>query len=201
LPSQTHSRDLQPGRNGGVVAAARTVLESPRRRKRLTWAGFAVASVAGAALVLALGSNTNTPPAHLSSRPADVPEALIKAPLSTEARRVATRFIQTAVARENLGEAWTLVGPNLRGGLTRAQWVTGNNPVVPYPIERLDVAPYKIDGSYTKSALIEVALLPRKNAGVRAQVFFLELKKVGAGTESRWVVDNWVPRASTVVPR
>jgi hypothetical protein len=72
---------------------------------------------------------------------------------------------------------------------------------VPYPIERLDVAPYKVDASYTRSALIEVALLPRKNAGVRAQVFFLELKKVGNGVESRWVVDNWVPRASTVVPR
>ena len=57
-----------------------------------------------------------------------------------------------------------LVGPNLRGGLTRAQWVTGNNPVVPYPIEKLDVAPYKVDASYTRSALIEVALLPRRNA-------------------------------------
>ena len=72
---------------------------------------------------------------------------------------------------------------------------------MPYPIEKLDVAPYKVDASYTKSALIEVALLPRKNADVRAQVFFLELKKVGSGAESRWVVDNWVPRASTVVPR
>ena len=138
---------------------------------------------------------------RVSDAPATVPENLVKAPLSPEARRVAIRFIQTAVARENLGEAWALVGPNLRGGLTRAQWVTGNNPVVPYPIERLDVAPYKVDASYTTSALIEVALLPRKNAGVRAQVFFLELKKVGSGTESRWVVDNWVPRASTVVPR
>jgi hypothetical protein len=36
---------------------------------------------------------------------------------------------------------------------------------------------------------------------VRAQVFFLELKKLGSGPASRWVVDNWVPRASAVVPR
>ena len=183
------------------MAAARRALGSHRRRKRLAWAGLAAAAVATAGIVLAFAPNTDAPPSRLSDAPAVVPETLVKAPLSTEARRVAIRFIQTAVARENLAEAWTLVGPNLRGGLTRAEWVTGNNPVVPYPIEKLDVAPYKIDASYTKSALIEVALLPRRNAGVRAQVFFLELKKLGAGKESRWVVDNWVPRASTVVPR
>lgn len=181
--------------------AIRRALESPRRRRRLAWVGLAGLAVVSATLVFTLAPNKNTPPVHFSDAPAVVPETLTKAPLSTEARRVAIRFIQTAVARENLSEAWTLVGPNLRGGLTRAQWLTGNNPVVPYPIDKLEVAPYKVDASYTRSALIEVALLPRKNAGVRSQVFFLELKKVGAGAESRWVVDNWVPRASTVVPR
>jgi hypothetical protein len=199
LPTDTHTRPLD--QRHGVVGSVGALLESHRRRKRLAWVGLAVAAVAGAGIVLAFAPNTDAPPSRLSDASAVVPETLVKAPLSTEARRVAIRFIQTAVAREDLAEAWTLVGPNLRGGLTRAEWVTGNNPVVPYPIERLDVAPYKVDASYTTSALIEVALLPRKNAGVRAQVFFLELKKLGAGDESRWVVDNWVPRASTVVPR
>ena len=138
---------------------------------------------------------------HFSATPAQQPEQLVKAPLPHEARRVAVRFIQTAVARRNLEEAWTLVGPNLRGGLTKERWITGENPVVPYPIDKLDVAPYKVDESYTRSALLEVALLPRKGSGVRAQVFFLGLVKVGAGERSRWVVDNWVPRAAAVVPR
>ena len=155
----------------------------------------------GAGLVLILGPNTNAPAVHLSNTPADVPEALVKAPLGDEARRVAVRFIQTAVAREHLEEAWSLVGPQLRGGLTRAEWITGANPVVPYPIDKLEVAPYKVDTSYTKSALLEVALVPRKKAGIRAQVFFLELRKIETAGKSRWVVDNWVPRASTVVPR
>ena len=69
------------------------------------------------------------------------------------------------------------------------------------PIDKLDVAPYKVDESFETSALLEVALLPRKGAGVRAQVFFLELKRLGTGKNARWVVDNWVPRASAVVPR
>ena len=72
---------------------------------------------------------------------------------------------------------------------------------MPYPIDKLDVAPYKVDESFETSALLEVALLPRKGAGVRAQIFFLELKRLGTGKDARWVVDNWVPRASAVVPR
>jgi hypothetical protein len=177
------------------------VTAAPRMRRRLVWAlaGASVATAAG--LVLVLGPDKDAPPQRVSTVPAQVPERQVNAPLSDEARRVAVRFIQTAVARENLEEAWELVGPNLRGGLSRARWITGNNPVVPYPIAELDVAPYKVDASYTNSALLEVALLPRKGAGVRAQVFFLELKKLGNGAKARWVVDNWVPRASAVVPR
>ena len=148
-----------------------------------------------------LGPNKNAPPEHFSAAPAQQAEQLVEAPLAQDARQVAVRFIQTAVARENLDEAWTLVGPNLRGGLSKKRWTTGENPVVPYPVGKLDVAPYKVDASYTRSALLEVALLPRKGSGVRAQVFFLELRKLGSGPASRWVVDNWVPRASAVVPR
>ncbi len=165
------------------------------------WAGVGVGVCAAVALALVFGPNTNAPEERFSSTPAEEPAPQVKAPLPQEARRVAVRFIQTAVARENLEEAWMLVGPTLRGGLTRKEWLTGDNPVVPFPIDKLEVAPYKVDESYETSALLEVALLPRKGSGVRAQVFFLGLTKVGTGTQARWVVDNWVPRASAPVPR
>jgi hypothetical protein len=176
-------------------------LAAPRTRRRVAWV-LAGGSVCGAVvLLLVLGPNTDPPKERLSNVPAQVPERQVEAQLPNEARQVAVRFIQTAVARENLDEAWELVGPNLRGGLTRREWLTGDNPVVPFPIDRLDVAPYKIDEAFETSALMEVALLPRKGSGVRAQVFFLGLVKVGSGPRARWVVDNWVPRASAVVPR
>ena len=146
-----------------------------RRRARVDRRG-GLALVAAIVGVLVLGPNKNPAPEHLSAAPAQQPEQLVEAPLAEDARRVAVRFIQTAVARKNLDEAWTLVGPNLRGGLSKKRWTTGENPVVPYPIDKLDVAPYKVDASYTRSALLEVALLPRKGSGVRAQVFFLELQ-------------------------
>ena len=174
---------------------------APRRRRRVAWMLGGASFCAAVALLLLLGPNTNAPAERISTVPAQEPATQLEAPLPQEARRVAVRFIQTAVARENLEEAWTLVGPNLRGGLSRREWLTGNNPVVPYPIDRLEVAPYKVDESYESSALLEVALLPRKGSGVRAQIFFLELRKLGQGAQARWVVDNWVPRASAVVPR
>jgi hypothetical protein len=174
---------------------------APRLRRRLAWGAVLAGVPAAAVLVLVLGPDTDAPPERLGTVPAQVVERPRPAPLTDEARHVAMRFIQTAVARENLDEAWELVGPNLRGGLSRARWVTGENPVVPYPIGQLEVAPYKVDESYEESALLEVALLPRQGSGVRAQVFFLELKRLGEGRRARWVVDNWVPRASAVVPR
>lgn len=176
-------------------------MAAPRTRRRVAWALAGGAVCAAVALLLVLGPDKDAPEERISNVPAEEPVREVKAPLPQEARRVAVRFIQTAVARENLEEAWTLVGPNLRGGLTKKEWLTGNNPVVPYPIDKLEVAPYKVDESYETSALIEVALLPRKGSGVRSQVFFLGLKKVGSGSRTRWVVDNWVPRASAVVPR
>ena len=174
---------------------------APRARRRVVWLLAGASIVAAVALLLVFGPNTDPSPQRLSSVPAEEPERQVEAPLPHAARKVAVRFIQTAVARENLEEAWELVGPNLRGGLTRKEWLTGNNPVVPFPIDKLDVAPYKVDEAFETSALLEVALLPRKGSGVRAQVFFLGLEKVGSGPRARWVVDNWVPRASAVVPR
>ncbi len=174
---------------------------SPRRRRQLLWGVAGAAVCAAVALVFVLGPDKDAAPQRFSDEAVQTEKPQAKVPLPDEARQVAVRFIQTAVARKDLEEAWMLVGPNLRGGLTRKEWLSGSNPVVPYPIDELEVAPYKIDESYATSALLEVALLPRKGAGVRAQVFFLGLVKLGKGTEARWVVDNWVPRAGAVVPR
>jgi len=165
------------------------------------WVGIGLAAFAGVVALFVFGPNRSAPPEHLSNVPAQHVPTPVKAKLSPEARHVAIRFVQTAVAREHLDEAWELVGPALRGGLTKEAWMTGNNPIVPYPIDKLAVAPYKIDYSYTDSALLEIALLPKKNSGVRGQIFFLELEKVGTGKNAHWVVNNWVPRAAAVIPR
>jgi hypothetical protein len=165
------------------------------------WLGGTLAALVAVVVVFVLWPSKNAAPQNLSTLPASLPPTKVAAPITPEARKVAIRFIQTAVARKNLDEAWSLVGPNLRGGLTKAEWTTGNNPVIPYPIDRLDVAPFKVDESFQDSALIEIILIPKAGSKVRSQDFFLQLKKVGKGANARWVVDNWVPRAAPLVPQ
>ena len=47
---------------------------------------------------------------------------------------VAQRFVESAVARDHPERAYEIVGPALRGGLSKQQWATGDIPVVPYPV-------------------------------------------------------------------
>ena len=115
---------------------------------------------------------------------------------------MARTFLRTAVARVDLDRAWTISDANVRGGLTHAEWMTGNIPVVPYPIKSLAVARFKIDYSYSDEALLEVALLPKDGSSIKPQTFYLGLKRLpGLDGKRRWVVDNWVPLASTLVPK
>ena len=115
---------------------------------------------------------------------------------------MARTFLRTAVARVDLDRAWTISDANVRGGLTHAEWMTGNIPVVPYPIKSLAVARFKIDYSYSDEALLEVALLPKDGSSIKPQTFYLGLKRLpGLDGKRHWVVDNWVPLASTLVPK
>ena len=45
--------------------------------------------------------------------------------------------------------------------------MTGQIAVVPYPADAIDVAPFKIDYSYPREALLEVMLLPKATAKIR----------------------------------
>ena len=178
------------------------VLLRKRRREHVAIAVAAFVLLAGVVAAAAVFlPNRNAAPETVSTLPAQVPKTEAAAPLPSEARKVAGRFVLTAVARKNLAEAYDLVGPNLRGGLTRKEWLTGNIPVIPYPIQSLRLAPFKIDYSHKSDALIELALLPRQGAGVKSQIFYLTLKKIGPAGKEHWVVDGWVPKGSTFVPQ
>jgi hypothetical protein len=132
----------------------------------------------------------------LSNEPAQVFTPRTQVPLDKEARKVAGRFILTAVARENLGESYDLAHPELRQGMTKREWLTGNIPVVYYPAQAIETATFKVDESYPDEAILEVALLPKDSSKVKPQIFFIGLKKAG----KTWQVSYWVPRAAPAVP-
>ena len=77
---------------------------------------------------------------------------------------VARRFVATAVAREHPEEAYELVGPLLKGGLTRDQWKHGDIPVVYYPV---DGARWKFDYATEVEIGLSVLLFPKQGETVR----------------------------------
>jgi hypothetical protein len=109
---------------------------------------------------------------------------------------VAGKFILTAVQRKDLGQAWTLAGPGIRQDLTRKEWLTGNIPVVPF-LKPIKLTSLKVDLSSKNYALIELLLVPRQG---RAEIYDMELIKVGKGDNAHWVVNSWVPRARPTIP-
>ena len=139
------------------------------------------------------GTSQETP---LSNEPAQVFTPRKQVPLDGEARKVAGRFILTAVAREDLAESYDLTHPELRQGMSRKEWATGNIPVVYYPATKLETATFKVDESYANEAILEVALIPKNPEQVKPQIFFIGLKKTGA----KWQVNYWVPRAAPAIP-
>ncbi len=176
-----------------------------RRRGRVgAWASFAFLAVSSAVLVVGLVlflQSRNEPKKvaeTFSTRPAQDYKEPKKVPLSAEAKRVAVTFINTAVARKNLAEAWKIVGPGIRQGQSFKQWMTGNIAVVPYPVGEVERAPIKIDWSYPNDASLEIALLPKRGSKEKPQVFHLGLKRMGS--PKRWVVNYWAPYAPPALP-
>jgi hypothetical protein len=172
----------------------------------LPWAS-AVVLTAGivAVIVVAVGGRDSS-----SAKPLPAPEAAEtvvapppaapKVPLDPQAQQVAGRFILTAVARENLRAAWKLAGADIRQGLTLKQWLTGSIPVPYYPADAIDRAPLRVAESKKNEALLEVAILPKKGADVKGQLFFIGLKAIGTGKQRHWVVTYFAPSTTPPFP-
>jgi len=174
----------------------------PRFERWAPWLAALVLVVGVAAAIVKFAPNRNPAPQVIpKAQPA--PATPKSVPFSKAEAAVMFNFIKTAVARQDLAAAWKLAGPSIRGGLTHKEWLQGNIPVVPYPIDTRHFAPrVKIDYSYSNDAQVELALIPKAGSGVRPQYFIAELKKIaGADGKKRWVVDNWVPRTSLAVPK
>jgi hypothetical protein len=188
----------------GVIHAGQR-WRSSRLGRLAPWLAGALLIAGIVMAIITLTPAPSSPPPSSATKGTKPPAASAppkSVPLSTTARSVAREFVTTAVARKDLEAAWKISGPNIRGGLTYAEWKTGNIPVVPYPVSAVEYgAPFKIDYSYPNKALIEVALLPKPSAKIKPQIFDLLLRRIrGAGGKLHWVVDSWLPHGSVPVP-
>lgn len=105
---------------------------------------------------------------------------------------VAARFVQTAVARKNVGESWDILSPTYdgRSGYTKATWARGDIPVQPFPVDR---AKWDLDHSLKNEVGLLVALYPPRGSQYQAAVFKIDLRAFGKGKSRRWLVDYFGP--------
>lgn len=171
-------------------------LASPRAQRRLLWVSGLVLA-AGVAVFLALvvfpGSSgtTATPPATTPVKAAKQPKTVAPSPAAIAVGR---KFIETAVARKDLGSAYSLVGGDLKNGITKQQWEKGNIPVSPYPAGNASTTHFKTVWSHPKKAMFELTLVARHGSGVRPDLrFYLGVERAGGKADGRWLVDYWAP--------
>jgi hypothetical protein len=168
------------------------MLTSRRVNRWLPWISAAVL-VAGLITFFAVRNTGEPAPLNNSfSKKAPLNAAVSQKsiPLTQTQRKLAGRFILTAVQRKHLAEAYRLSGPAIREGMTLKQWMTGNIAVAPF-LKKIGLVTVHPEYSYKREALLKIIMVPADNT--RAYTFYLQLNKFGRGTHAHWLVNGWQP--------
>ena len=174
-------------------------LKTSRRLARLAPWISGLVLVAGIVAFLIVYFGNTAPKENINPAPGFKPtvvnpvEKTVAVP--REARLVAGRFILTAVQRKHLERAWPLAAPQIRQGLTKQQWMTGNIAVVPW-LGQLGRVPMKVDYSVRNEVAFTVILSPKPGTKGRPDTFIITLHKFG----DRWLVTSWVPFEPPPIP-
>jgi hypothetical protein len=171
---------------------------SPRMQQWLPWISGAVLLLGVVVFLGVYLSRGSSGPAGadistISSAPSSSTKSAGKNPAvasSPAALKVARTFLETAVLRQNLDASYGLVAPDLKGGMSRAQWRKGNIAVTYYPAANAKTAKLVVKSSHRNQLMLQVVLNPRKGSGVRPLSFTLGLDRVGG---KRWLVNYWLP--------
>lgn len=113
--------------------------------------------------------------------------------LEPAARKVAVRFLQTAVGRTSLDEAWALSTPALRSGVSLKQWRTGELPIPPFPVQDLATTGFQVLESSQNVVLLQVLLVPRPGTAYVPTRYDMTLER--ASKTAPWKVSYCTPYA------
>ena len=180
------------------------VLNSPRRQRQfliVSIAVFAVGVIAFVSVYLLRGTG-NAFTDTFSNQPAKLSKPEKTVPVTKTQVALMRTFIRTAVARQSLAYAYTIVSPDLRGRMTLKDWETGNIPIVQYEAENWKTAAFLPVYHYETSALFNVDLIPVGRTQSRPELMFsIGLKRAGGTKTGRWLVDYWQPRWRPPIPQ
>ena len=164
-------------------------------QRRVMWISGAVLAI-GIAVFLGviLSRGTSQPAENVSTVSSGPPQQTKvsknpKVAPSPAAFKVARTFMETAVARKNLAASYNIVGPDLKGGMSLAQWKKGDISVVPYPAADAKTTEFEVQESHKNNMMLHLVLHPQKGSGVKPLAFFLGLDRVGG----KWLVNYWAP--------
>ena len=110
-----------------------------------------------------------------------------------EVRAVATRFVESAVYRRHVDDSWAITTAELHQGISRADWASGEIPVVPYSADAVAEVRWRLDYSYAKDVALKVAFYPKPGSGAARQIFEIELENHGTDATPNWLVSYWAP--------
>jgi hypothetical protein len=182
----------------------KSLLASPRKRRRLIWAGVAllvlVVCIGLSAALWDTGGRLKIDKSVPAGRQIPTGTGQEQVAFTHETERsvnaVLQRFVDTAVARKELSAAYDLTTPAMRQGMTRSEWSKGTIPVPSYPADRIQIG--RIISSVKNDVVLEAALEPQAGASAPLLDVQVELKAVGRGTGRRWLIDSF--GATGVIP-
>lgn len=160
---------------------ARDASRGYRWHFRLARVFIAVAATGLVAGFTLLPSSPETKPKP--SRAAAVSPAEVR-----EAALVVLHFVRTAVVRQRVAYSYDLVTPELRQGLSRAEWATGNIPVAPYLSKDWRTVRFWLRPESVRRSEIRFTVLLVSADGDR-QFYAVALRPY----PDRWRVSYWAP--------
>ncbi len=195
-PRQWLSARLRASLSGSVVWFARW-RHSPRMQRRAFFAGLALLAAGVVALIVALLPNhADTTATPISNVPAQTVAKDPVAPVDPAAIRIGRRFLLTAVVRKNLDWAYDHVHVYMRGRMTRAQWDTGNIPVIPFDAENAATTGFDPVFHLREEVEFLIVLVPKRHSiygGTRPLAFYIALRRAGDKPNGRWLVSYFEP--------
>jgi hypothetical protein len=119
---------------------------------------------------------------------------------ASSALSVARTFLETAVVRKNLAVAYNIVGPDLKAGTPRAEWLKGNNPVIYFPAVNANTAKLTVKSSTKNALLLSVGLKAAPGTkmplAAKGLGFLLEVDRI----HGRWLVNYFISNYHVGVP-
>ena len=181
---------------GGKTRGQRSAERRRQIRDRVALGVAALLLVVG--LVVFFQSRTDSGPAPTQSAAPPVQTASASnlkkgGTLEPDVRRVAARFLETAVGRTQLADAWDLATPELRSGVSRAEWLTGALPVPPFPVKDLQTTGFDVVESGPNKVLLQVLLVPKAGTEYVPTRYDMTIERASA--KAPWKVSYCNPYA------